>query len=352
MADAFSYQKAGVDIDVADAAKRDMAASLEPGDDRVLNRLGAFASLFAAKFPGIDDPVLVFKTEEPGTKQKLALEHDRAESIARDMIHHLINDIAVMGARPLMVQDAIICGKMQKDVVNRLVAAMAAACRENDCTLVGGETSEQPGVLAEGMYVLTSSVVGVVDRAKIIDGSAIVEGDVVLAAASNGLHTNGYSLVRALLRDIPDLARETVASAEADGAHESFLDAVLRPHRCYYQALRGLFESPALHGLAHITGGGVAGNLNRVLPRNLDARINVSSYRVPQLFKLIRQRGAVDEADMLRTFNMGVGLALVVPAAEVGDVVEHLQRCACEAYPIGRITAGSGRVRLVGKVNW
>lgn len=349
MAQSLSYQKSGVDIDVADAAKRDMAASLEPADPRVLNRLGAFASLFSASFPGIEDPVLVFKTEEPGTKQKLALAHDRAESLARDMIHHLINDIAVMGAHPLMVQDAIICGKLQKDVVTRLVAEMAAACRENGCTLVGGETSEQPGVLEVGSYVLTSSVVGVVDRSRIIDGSTITEGDVVLAAASNGLHTNGYSLVRALLRDIPDLAEETVE-------HESFLDVVLRPHRCYFTALRGLFESPALHGLTHITGGGVAGNLNRVLPKGLDAQVDVSRYRVPDVFKLIRQRGGVEQADMLRTFNMGVGLCLITPAVEAEDVIEHLARFDVEAYPIGEIVrgeaGGEGQVNLTGKVQW
>src|ERR1700722_12210298 len=203
-----SYEKAGVSIDTADAAKKKMAATMAKGArraPRILHRPGAFASLFDASFPGIKEPVLVMKTEEPGSKQKIAFAHGRAGSIGYEMIHHLIDDIIVVGAQPLMVQDCIVCGKLQKDVVLELVAAINDACRKNDCFLIGGETSEQPGVLAEGLYIFSSSIVGVVEKSRIIDGQKIELGDTVLAVPSNGLHTNGYSLVRALMAQHPNL---------------------------------------------------------------------------------------------------------------------------------------------------
>ncbi|MCC7146559.1 MAG: phosphoribosylformylglycinamidine cyclo-ligase [Phycisphaeraceae bacterium] len=347
MAEQLSYEKSGVNIATADATKREMAKSLETTDARVLNRLGAFASLFDGRFPGYEHPVLVLKTEEPGSKQKLALSHGRVESIAQDMIHHLINDIAVMGAKPLSVQDAIICGKLEKEVVKRLVDAMAKACREHGCTLTGGETSEQPGVLEAGGYVLVSSVVGVVEKSRIIDGSAIRQGDVVLAVASNGLHTNGYSLVRALMERRPEILAEKI-----DG--QSFMDAILQPHRCYLKPLVELFDlpKPRLHGLAHITGGGIEGNLNRVLPAGLDAAIDLDKIRVLPLFSLIRRFGAVPDADMLRTFNLGVGLTAVVDPADVETVCGVFRRHGQEAYAIGCIENGNQQVRYRGQMRW
>lgn len=345
MTDRMSYEKAGVSIDTADAAKREMAKALATADPRVLNRLGAFASLFEAGFPGLRRPVLVLKTEEPGSKQKLAFAHGRVESICQDMVNHLVNDIAVMGATPLSVQDCIVCGKLDKDIVTRIVAAIAAACRRQGCTLTGGETSEQPGVIEPGTYILTSSIVGVVDHDRIIDGLRIAEGDVVLAAASNGLHTNGYSLVRALMARRPEIMNETVEGA-------SFLDALLRPHRCYYQAIKGMFDWPELHGLAHITGGGVQDNLNRILPAGLDAAIDAAAIRILPIFKLIRRFGDVSDADMLRTFNLGVGLTLVVSPASADRAAAHLAGQGVEAYPIGQIVPGNKTVVYRGGLNW
>jgi phosphoribosylformylglycinamidine cyclo-ligase len=345
MPDEFSYAKSGVDIDVADAAKREMAATLATTDANVLNRVGAFASLYDAAFPGYQHPVLVLKTEEPGSKQKLALANGHVESICYDMINHLINDIAVMGAKPLSVQDAIICGKLEKDVVGRLVATMAAACRAQGCTLTGGETSEQPGVLESGTYVLTSSIVGVVEKAKIIDGSRIAPGDTVLAVASNGLHTNGYSLARALMTARPEILQRQVEG-------QSFLEAILRPHTCYYQAIRGLFDNPALHGLAHITGGGIQDNLNRILPAELDASIDKAAIRVLPIFKLIREMGNVPDADMLRTFNMGVGLTMVVDSAFAPAAAAHVRAAGIDCYQIGTIVPGHKKVAYAGAINW
>ncbi|HEU5327929.1 MAG TPA: phosphoribosylformylglycinamidine cyclo-ligase, partial [Thermomicrobiales bacterium] len=342
-----SYAAAGVDIAAADAAKAAMAASLETADRRVLNRIGAFATLFDASFPGYEQPVLVMKTEEPGSKQKLALQYDRVESLCEDLVNHLINDIIVMGAKPLSVQDAIICGQLDGAIVNRIVAGLAAACRAQGCMLTGGETSEQPGVLDAGTYILVANAVGVVERAKIVDGSRIAAGDVVLAVASNGLHTNGYSLVRALLVREPALAAVDVAG-------EPFLDVILRPHRCYYQPVRGLFDRLELHGMAHITGGGIEGNLRRIVSDGLHARIDLGAIAPPPVFRVIHEHGGVDDADMLRTFNLGVGLALVVAPGAVDGVRQHLAGWDCACWPIGVIEAGgeSGKVVFAGTLGW
>lgn len=343
-----SYAAAGVDIAAADAAKEAMAASLETNDRRVLNRLGAFATLFDASFPGYRHPVLVLKTEEPGSKQKLALAHDRVESLCHDLVNHLVNDIIVMGAHPLSVQDAIICGHLDGPIVNRLVAGLAEACRAQGCSLTGGETSEQPGVLDEGTYILVANAVGVVERDQIIDGARITAGDQVIAVASNGLHTNGYSLVRALLAREPALA-----SVDVEG--EPFLDVILRPHRPYYAAIRDLFTDEGLHGLAHITGGGIEGNLRRIIPTTLQARIDLAALRPPAVFGVIRERGGVDDADMLRTFNLGAGLIIVAAPDATGAISAHLAAQGYESRVIGAIGAGQAdqpRVAFDGALAW
>jgi phosphoribosylformylglycinamidine cyclo-ligase len=344
-----SYARVGVDIAATDAAKAAMAASLETTDRRVLNRIGPFASLFDGRFPGYREPVLVLKTEEPGSKQKLAFAHDRIEGIGHDLVNHLINDIIVMGAEPLAVQDAIICGHLDGAIVNRIVASIAEACRLQGCTLTGGETSVQPGVIEAGTYILVANVVGVVERSKIIDGATIAAGDRVLAVASNGLHTNGYSLVRVLLARDPGLA-----SVMVDG--ESFLDAILRPHRPYYAAVRGLFDEPGLHGMAHITGGGIEGNLRRIIPDGLRAEIDLGLLRPPAIFRTIRERGNVDDADMLRTYNLGAGLLLVVAPELQERARAHLAGQGYESAAIGEIVtsadAAAGKVAFAGAIGW
>lgn len=344
---ALSYEKAGVNISAADRAKEQMSSWVARGDSRVLNQLGAFASLFAVPFKEYRDPVLVLKTEEPGTKQKLAIQHGRVESLAYDLINHLINDIAVMGATPLSVQDAIICGKLEPEIVTGMVKAIAKACREQECTLTGGETSEQPGVLEAGTYVLTASVVGIAEREHIIDGAKIKAGDKVLSIASNGLHTNGYSLVRKLLSNDPALAQRPV-----DGS--TFLDVVLRPHVCYYQALRGLYANASLHGLAHITGGGIEGNLNRIIPAGLQGVIDLPSLRVPAVMRVIREVAEATDKDMLRTFNMGVGIAAVVSPEAAASIEDHLSKHGCESYMIGEIAQSSEdtKIGFKGSLRW
>ena len=346
-----SYEKAGVSIDTADAAKLQMAKTMATKDSRILHRPGAFAALFDASFPGISHPVLVMKTEEPGSKQKIAFAHHRPASIALDMIHHLIDDIIVVGAQPVAVQDCIVCGKLEKETVTQLVQAINDACRANDCFLIGGETSEQPGVLEPGTYILSSSIVGVVEKSKILDGSTIHAGDTVLAVPSNGLHTNGYSLVRALMAAHAGLIAETLINEK--GQSETFLDAILKPHTCYYQAFKRLFDLPGLRGIAHITGGGIAGNLNRILPGDLDARIVAPDLRILPLFKRIRELGQVADADMLRTFNCGIGMTIVCAPAAAASIVAHLAAFDLAAYPIGSIVAGgTGSVQYECTVKW
>jgi phosphoribosylformylglycinamidine cyclo-ligase len=341
MGERVSYSATGVDIDATDAAKRRMADAVDSDDPRVLNKLGAFSSLVEGVFPQFSDPVLVLKTDEPGSKQKLAFELDRVESLCEDLVNHLLNDVAVMAAHPLYVLDCIVCGRLDGDVVARLVAGMAAACRAQGAVLVGGETSVQPGVVSPGLYVLSATAVGVAERSSVCDGSLIRAGDAVLAVASNGLHTNGYTLVRTLLERRPALAQERVG----DGA---FLDVVMRPHTCYYLAMRDLFGHPGLHGLAHITGGGLHDNVIRILPSSVDVHVELPTLRIPDVFRVIREEGDVSSADMLRTFNLGCGLIVVCSPGDVAGIAAHFSRRGHDCWQVGHATEGAGEVLLDG----
>lgn len=340
-----TYKESGVDIKTADAAKETIAKFLRPSDNRVLNRVGAFASLFEARFPGYTHPVLVLKAEEPGSKQLLAFKYDRVEEICRDMIAHLINDIVVMGAQPLAVLDVIVCGKLQKQTIVRAIQAISEACKEQDCELVGGETSEQPDVLPNGGYVLSASVVGVVERSLIIDGSKIMDGDSIIALGSSGPHTNGFTLIRKLLYKNPSLAHEEVGP-------NSFIDAVMSSHICYRKPLKEIMRNPELHGLAHITGGGIRDNLERILPPNLDALIDLDAIRILPVFSRIRSAGKVSETEMLHTFNLGVGMIVVSSSRSTDAFIKRLRASGLKAYPLGNVVQGNGRVRFRRRLQW
>lgn len=335
-----------VNIDLANETKKEMAKTLDNvKNERVLNKVGAFASLYDFNFKNMKEPVLVLKTEEPGSKQLIAAKYDKIENVCYDMINHLINDCIVMGATPLTVQDAIICGKMNKEVVMRIVKAVSDACEKNGCTLTGGETSEQPGVLNDDTYILTSSIVGVVEKKDIIDGSAIEENDVVISLESSGVHTNGYTLVRSIMKKNPDILEEMIDERK-------FIDALLEPHRCYYNHLKGLFGTGMIHGLAHITGGGICENLNRVLPSDLDAEIDLNKYLVPEIFSILKKYGEIDDNDMIRTFNLGVGAALVTDEEHKELVMEHLKKSGLNCYEIGKIRKGNAQVNCKGAISW
>lgn len=340
-----SYKTSGVDIDVANDTKSNMAKSLNTDNPLVLNKAGAFATLFDGKFPEYKHPVLVFKTEEPGSKQKLAIKNNSVDSICYDLVNHLINDAIVMGAKPLSVQDCIVCGKIEKDVILKMVNAFSKACAENGCVLTGGETSEQPSVLEKGTYVLTASIVGVVEKSKIIDGSKIKEGDVVLALASSGIHTNGFSLVQKIMEQNSEILKENYNG-------KTFMKNILTPHFCYYNCLKDLFHEEGLVGLAHITGGGIKENLNRILPINLDANINVGSVKILQIFKTLKKFGNLEDGDMLRTFNLGVGMTAVIKEDFVDKAKKHFKKFGVDAYEIGEIVKGNKQVNFSGKLNW
>ena len=342
--DGLSYSKAGIDITYTDTIKKEMAKHLETKDNRVLNGLGPFASLYDIRFPNIENPVLVLKSEEPDSKQKLAMEYGYTESICHDMINHLVNDIVVMGATPLAVLDTIVCGNAEKDTIKTLVKGVSDACKENECSLVGGETSIQPLVVDSGVYVLTSSIAGIVEKSKVIDGSAIEAGDVVLAIASNGLHTNGYSLVRLLMDKMPQIKLDKI-----DGL--TFIEQIMKPHTPYYKAIKGLFDKNVIHGMAHITGGGIEGNLSRVIPDGLSAKIDLSKLRILKIFQYIRNSGNISDEEMLRTFNCGVGFNVVVNPKDKVEVMNHINRFY-DCYEIGAIETGNSKVEFVNRMNW
>ncbi|MCL2664065.1 MAG: phosphoribosylformylglycinamidine cyclo-ligase [Defluviitaleaceae bacterium] len=333
---AITYAQAGVDVSRTDEIKRGFAEHIGAGA-RVLNGLGPFASLYDISFPEIKEPVLVLKAEEPGSKQKLAAEHGYLHTIGHDMINHLINDIAVMGARPLAVLDTVVCGEADADALQKIIRGISEACNANECALVGGETSVQPQVVAPGVFILTSTVAGIADKSKIIDGGAVREGDAVLAVASNGLHTNGYSLVRALIGREPNILNEKVCG-------ETFLEIIMRPHSAYYTAVKDLFGR-GVTSMAHITGGGIAGNLSRVIPDGLCAEINANAIKTPEIFKFIQSKAAVSNGEMLSAFNCGVGMTVTAAPADAENIIAHIKK-SYDCYAIGSVVRGTEKVRI------
>jgi phosphoribosylformylglycinamidine cyclo-ligase len=341
-----TYASAGVNIATANKTKKGMAESLKTDNPLVLNTIGAFASVCEGVFPGYKHPVLVCKTEEPGSKQLLAFQHDRVKGICYDLINHLINDVIVMGAVPMFIQDLIVCGKLEQGVISQLVKHIAEACRAQDCVLTGGETSEQPAVLAPGTYVLGASCIAVAEKDAIIDGRAIQPSDRVLALESSGPHTNGYTLIRALIKQ-----DESILHTNIKGT--SFLDLIMEPHRCYFSALKDLFKENGLHGMAHITGGGIPGNLNRILPKKLNAVVDASLIKILPVFSFIKDKSGNDDTDMMNTFNLGVGMTIVVDPAFADTAIAHLRKHAVVAYDIGEITnGGTGIVQTKGTLQW
>ncbi len=333
-----------VDIDEANITKAGLSKIIDGKDSRLLNKVGAFASLFRIDVKSYSDPVLVLKTEEPGTKQILAFQNDRIETVCYDMINHLINDCIVLGAKPLAVQDLVVCGMLEKQVVTRVVSAITAACEQQGCVLTGGETTEQPDILPRETYILGSSIVGIVDYEKVIDGSKINVGDSIIGVASSGPHTNGYTLIRDLLTQNPDLAQQVIDDS-------TFLEAVLEPHKCYYNSVKSLFDGHVA-GLAHITGGGIKENLNRILPSHADAFIDLTCYKPQQVFSVIKKVGDVSHDEMLRTFNLGVGLVIVCRNQNTDFVIEALNSKGEDAFKIGEISNGTGQVQCTGQLKF
>jgi phosphoribosylformylglycinamidine cyclo-ligase len=330
MAD-MSYRRAGVDIDAGnEAVRRIKTLARGTYTSGVLSGVGAFGGLFALD-AAVPDPVLVASADGVGTKLKVAFLAGVHDTIGVDLVNHCVNDILVQGARPLFFLDYLATGRLAPDVAEQVVRGMAAACRENGCALLGGETAEMPGFYAAGEYDVAGFIVGLVSRSKIVDGRDVVAGDVLVALPSSGLHTNGYSLARHLAFDVLGLTVDSHVPAlgETVGA------ALLRPHRSYLKVVAPLVEAGRIKGMAHITGGGITENLPRTLPEGRAFSLDRGSWTVPPVFGWLQQTGGLEDREMLRVFNMGVGLILVVSAADADVVLSSLHAASEPAWRLG-----------------
>ncbi|HEX7119648.1 MAG TPA: phosphoribosylformylglycinamidine cyclo-ligase [Longimicrobiales bacterium] len=338
-----SYREAGVDRDAAARAKSRIAELVRsteiPG---VISEPGAFGGMF--RMPGgLEKPALVASADGVGTKLKVAMMAGRHDTVGRDLVNHCVDDILVEGARPLFFLDYIGMGRLEAGVTEQLVAGVAAGCRENGCALLGGETAEMPDFYAPGEYDLAGFIVGVVEEERRPGKHRVKAGDALVALASNGFHTNGYSLVRRLLFDRLGLGIDD----EFPDLGESIADVLLRVHRSYLKPVLPLVEAGKVHALAHITGGGIPENLARVIPDGLEARIQRSTWMMPPEFESIMRHGGVSEDEMAHTFNMGVGMVLVVPPEQVTDAVERLRAEGEDAWVAGVVENGERRVTLL-----
>ena len=338
MSRGLSYRDAGVDLDAAERAKEGLADLVASTRDRfTLSELGSFGGLYAVP-PDVESPVLVSSADGVGTKLKVAFAANRHDTVGQCLVNHCVNDILVQGARPLFFLDYLATGVMDEGVVHEIVRGVATACKENACALLGGETAQMPGFYAEGEYDLAGFVVGVVERARLLDGSRIREGDALVGLASSGLHTNGYTLARRIVFDMLELGPDD----ELPGSGRSVADELLAVHRSYLGVLSGPLEAGIVHGLAHITGGGIPGNLPRVLPDGLGVRIERSAWEVPAVFRALQRAGSVAEEEMDRVFNMGVGMIVVVEPASADAVVEAAAGRGVAAWVIGSVGRGAG----------
>ncbi|MGE5209056.1 MAG: phosphoribosylformylglycinamidine cyclo-ligase [Alphaproteobacteria bacterium] len=333
-----AYARAGVDVDLGNKLKRQIQSLVrQTRGPQVLGKIGGFGGLFRASFPGMRDPVLVASVDGVGTKLKIAFAMDKHDTVGADLVNHCVNDIAVLGARPLFFLDYIGCERLEPRVFQQLLRGLSRACRAADCALLGGETAQMPGMYRKGEYDLAGCIVGVVERSKIIDGKKVRPGDVILGLASNGLHTNGYSLARKIFFEKMRLK----AGSRLPGSTSSVGSELLRVHK-NYQPLLAKIPGGVIKGLAHITGGGLIDNLPRILPANCNAVIETKSWRVPRVFQILQENGNVGRQEMYQVFNMGIGMAAIVGPGDADHVMSMLR-----AIRIGRVERGSGKVHLL-----
>lgn len=336
-----TYADAGVDIDRANRTKQRIKYLAHKTFTRgVLSEIGGFGGLFSVDKVKYADPVLVSSVDGVGTKLKIAFDMDLHSTVGADLVNHCVNDIAVQGAAPLFFMDYLATGKLDPSVAEKVVEGIADACKHNGCALIGGETAEMPGFYPDGEYDLAGFIVGVVDREKIVTGKDVQIGDIILGLPSNGLHTNGYSLARKLLFEVAHYSPETYVNEIKNKVGNE----LMRTHKSYWPALRKLIDGQCVVAMAHITGGGITENLPRVLPRGTAAVIELGSWPVLPIFEHLQQLGSVPQDEMLRTFNMGMGMLLVIPAAKFKKAQSVLERVGEKAYTIGRIIKGERKV--------
>ena len=336
-----SYADAGVDITSADRSKQRIKMLARKTFNRqVLSEIGGFGGLFALDLEKFPNPVLVSSTDGVGTKLKVAFDLGIHHTVGQDLVNHCVNDIAVQGATPLFFLDYLATGKLEDKVVETVVQGISEACRANGCALIGGETAQMPGFYAAGEYDLAGTIIGAVNRDKIITGEHVQVGDVLVGLPSNGLHTNGYSLARKLLFEVAKYGPDQYVNELKDKTGA----ALMRTHRSYLSAIKKLTGAEVVSGMAHITGGGITENLPRILPKGMGALIDRASWTVPPLFEHLQHLGNVDEDEMLRTFNMGIGLIAVIPAEKIKKAKAILNRANERHCLIGRVVRGERKV--------
>jgi phosphoribosylformylglycinamidine cyclo-ligase len=336
-----TYADAGVDIDRANRTKKRIKYLAHKTFTRgVLSEIGGFGGLFSIDREKYLDPVLVSSVDGVGTKLKIAFEMKVHHTIGADLVNHCVNDIAVQGAAPLFFMDYLATGKLDPEVAEKVIEGLADACKQNGCALIGGETAEMPGFYPDGEYDLAGFIVGVVEREKIITGKTVQPGDIILGLASNGLHTNGYSLARKLLFEIARYTPDSYVN-ELKGKVGNEL---MHTHRSYGPMVKKLVNADCVSALAHITGGGITENLPRVLPRGVAAVIEMGTWPVLPIFEHLQKLGNVPPDEMLRTFNMGLGMLLVVPSAKFKKAQSVLDKIGEKAYTVGRIVKGDRKV--------
>ncbi len=337
-----TYKKAGVDIEEGEKFVRRIAPlARRTFRPEVLTDIGSFNALFKLDVKRYSDPVLVSGTDGVGTKVKIAVMMDKHDTVGIDLVAMCVNDIVTSGAEPLFFLDYLATGRLASKKAAEIVKGIVQGCREAGCSLIGGETAEMPGFYAADDYDLSGFAVGVVERKEIVDGSSVRAGDAIVGIASNGLHSNGFSLVRKLFFDMKKLD----VKARIPGIKTSLGEELLRPTRIYVKAFFALRDVVKVKAMAHVTGGGIPGNLPRVLPEGMSAVIQTGAWTVPPIFGIIRQMGNVPEDDMKRTFNMGIGYIVVVPQRSAETAVSVLKRVGYRAYVIGRIERGPHGVR-------
>jgi phosphoribosylformylglycinamidine cyclo-ligase len=338
--DALRYGSAGVDLDASNAAKnrirRLVESTFTPG---VVGEFGGFGGMF--RFPsGLEKPVLVSSADGVGTKIKVAIEANRHDTIGRDLVNHCVNDVLVQGALPLFFLDYVAFGKLDPGVVEAVVAGVAAGCRENGCALIGGETAEMPGLYTPPDYDLAGFIVGYVEEKRILGPQRVRPDDVLIGLPSAGLHTNGYSLARKIISERLKLGMDD----SFPGGSGTVADILLAEHRSYLPALKPVLDR--VHALAHITGGGLPGNLDRALPQSLDAVVDMSSWRIPSVFRVLMEAGEVEPAEMYRTFNMGVGMVVICRSSDADAVLSATAKAGVPGWTLGSLRPGTGAVIL------
>jgi phosphoribosylformylglycinamidine cyclo-ligase len=339
-----SYTDAGVDItggmDFVENIKKHASRTMTP---RVLSGIGLFGALFDMSGYPAKEPVLVSSTDGVGTKIKVAVMANRHKGVGIDIVSHCVNDIMVQGAVPLFFLDYIGCGRLRQEVMLQLIDGMSEVCVQTGAALIGGETAEMPDVYGEGEYDLVGMIVGAVDKKDIIDGRGIRKGDALIGIPSSGLHTNGFTLARRIVFEV----KKMKAGDPVKELGTTIGEALLKPHICYYPLLKSLFGKCTINGLAHITGGGLIENIPRILPADCSVEIDRKAMPVPPLFSLLQEWGPVDEDEMYRVFNMGIGLVIFVPESEASPVLKKAQEIHNGSRIIGRAVAGSQKTLLI-----